>query len=56
VRLGLGQVGAERIGDGRVAGDARREPQLRERLLLDGVGVGEVGGELLIDAAHWRLL
>jgi hypothetical protein len=49
VHLGLLEVHLERVGNGRVTGDPRRAPHLHQRLLLDGVDVGEVLDQLLLD-------
>jgi hypothetical protein len=49
VALGLSQVGAERVGELRVAGEVRGGAHLGEGLLLDGVRVGQVLDELLVD-------
>src|SRR3954471_24421794 len=51
VALGLGEVLAERVGEAGVAGEVGRRAHLRDRLLLDGVRVGQVLDELVVDRA-----
>ena len=45
--LGLTEVVTEGGREAGVAGDLRGGPELRQRLLLDGVGVGQVLGQLI---------
>ena len=46
--LGLDLMLGEQAAELGVAGDFGRAAQLRERLLLDGVRVGQVLGQLLV--------
>src|SRR3954454_16912896 len=58
VALGLRQVRAEGVGEAGVAGEVGRRAHLRDRLLLDGVRVGQVLDELVVDRAKghgWSL-
>src|SRR3954453_5294045 len=58
VALGLGQVGPEGVGEAGVAGEVGRRAHLRDRLFLDGVRVGQVLDELVVDRAKghgWSL-
>src|SRR3954452_19597224 len=58
VALGLRQVRAEGVGEAGVAGEVGRRAHLRDRLLLDGVRVGQVLDELVVDRAKghgWAL-
>ena len=49
--LGLGEVVAEDLREHGIARDLGRAAELGERLLLDGVDVGEVLAELLFERA-----
>src|SRR3954468_15064659 len=58
VALGLRQVRPEGVGEAGVAGEVGRRAHLRDRLLLDGVRVGQVLDELVVDRAKghgWAL-
>jgi hypothetical protein len=58
VLLGLAQVLGEDPAQLGVAGHARGEPELGQRLLLDRVDVGQVLGQLLVErvVGHDRVL